>query len=139
MADDAAASQKIHSLEINRIPSCNFPCVPSPAADINNINLERKICFHTTREIGARNSPPAHVFEAFAKNIIELAQSNPEQWAETAIFVTVDEGGGYYDSGFSLPARSSRRRRQSPPATKSSKRPAEARAARTSASCRITI
>ena len=43
------------------------------------------------------------LFEAFAKNIIELAQSNPEQWAETAIFVTVDEGGGFYDSGFIQP------------------------------------
>jgi phospholipase C len=43
------------------------------------------------------------LFEAFAKNIIELAQSNPELWAETAIFVTVDEGGGYYDSGFIQP------------------------------------
>jgi len=43
------------------------------------------------------------LFEAFAKNIIELAQSNPEQWAETAIFVTVDEGGGYYDPGFIQP------------------------------------
>jgi len=43
------------------------------------------------------------LFEAFAKNIIELAQSNPEQWAETAIFVTVDEGGGHYDSGFIQP------------------------------------
>jgi phospholipase C len=43
------------------------------------------------------------LFEAFAKNIIELAQSNPRQWAETAIFVTVDEGGGYYDSGFIQP------------------------------------
>jgi phospholipase C len=40
------------------------------------------------------------LFEAFTKNIIELAQSNPEQWASTAIFVTVDEGGGFYDSGF---------------------------------------
>jgi phospholipase C len=40
------------------------------------------------------------LFEAFAKNIIELAESNPKQWAETAIFVTVDEGGGFYDSGF---------------------------------------
>ena len=40
------------------------------------------------------------LFEAFARNIIELAQSNPEQWNETAIFVTVDEGGGFYDSGF---------------------------------------
>jgi len=43
------------------------------------------------------------LFEAFAKNIIDLAQSNPEQWSETAIFVTVDEGGGYYDSGFIQP------------------------------------
>ena len=43
------------------------------------------------------------LFEAFAQNIIELAQSNPKLWAETAIFVTVDEGGGYYDSGFIQP------------------------------------
>jgi phospholipase C len=43
------------------------------------------------------------LFEAFAENIIELAQSNKEQWGETAIFVTVDEGGGYYDSGFIQP------------------------------------
>jgi phospholipase C len=43
------------------------------------------------------------LFEAFAENIIELAQSNKGQWAETAIFVTVDEGGGYYDSGFIQP------------------------------------
>src|SRR5262249_3416833 len=43
------------------------------------------------------------LFEAFTQNIIQLAQSNPEQWAETAIFVTVDEGGGYYDSGFIQP------------------------------------
>jgi phospholipase C len=43
------------------------------------------------------------LFEDFAKNIIELAQSNPEQWAETAIFLTVDEGGGFYDSGFIQP------------------------------------
>src|SRR5262249_47643359 len=25
---------------------------------------------------------------------------NPKLWANTAIFITVDEGGGYYDSGF---------------------------------------
>jgi len=43
------------------------------------------------------------LFEAFARNIIELARSNKEQWKETAIFVTVDEGGGYYDSGFIQP------------------------------------
>src|SRR6202030_3973098 len=43
------------------------------------------------------------LFEAFAKNIIELAQGNKEQWESTAIFVTVDEGGGMYDSGFIQP------------------------------------
>jgi phospholipase C len=56
---------------------------------------------------GAMDGHPASskfdLFEAFVQNIISLAQSNPEQWKETAIFVTVDEGGGYYDSGFIQP------------------------------------
>jgi len=30
-------------------------------------------------------------------------QSNPVLWKSTAIFVTVDEGGGYYDSGYIQP------------------------------------
>jgi phospholipase C len=52
---------------------------------------------------GHPNSSKLNLFEAFVDNIIALAQSNKEQWAETAIFVTVDEGGGYYDSGFIQP------------------------------------
>jgi phospholipase C len=56
---------------------------------------------------GALDGHPASskfgLFEAFAKNIIELAQANREQWESTAILVTVDEGGGYYDSGFIQP------------------------------------
>jgi phospholipase C len=56
---------------------------------------------------GAMDGHPATskfgLFEAFAKNIIELAQANKELWESTAIFVTVDEGGGYYDSGFIQP------------------------------------
>ncbi len=56
---------------------------------------------------GAMDGHPASskwgLFEAFAENIVKLAQSNQEQWAETAIFITVDEGGGYYDSGFIQP------------------------------------
>lgn len=43
------------------------------------------------------------LFEAFADNIIQLAQGNKEQWKDTAIFVTDDEGGGFYDSGFIQP------------------------------------
>jgi phospholipase C len=44
-----------------------------------------------------------NLFEAFAGNIIKLVQSNKELWKETAILITVDEGGGYYDSGFIQP------------------------------------
>jgi phospholipase C len=43
------------------------------------------------------------LFEAFVQNIVNLAHSNPQQWAQTAIFVTVDESGGFYDSGFIQP------------------------------------
>jgi phospholipase C len=43
------------------------------------------------------------LFEAFTKKIIELVQLNPKLWASTAIVVTVDEGGGYYDSGYVQP------------------------------------
>lgn len=49
---------------------------------------------------GHPKSSKLDLFEAFTANIINLAQSNPMQWASTAIFITVDEGGGYYDSGF---------------------------------------
>ena len=43
------------------------------------------------------------LFEAFVQNIVNLAQSNQQQWGQTAIFVTVDESGGFYDSGFIQP------------------------------------
>jgi phospholipase C len=43
------------------------------------------------------------LFEAFVSYILDLAQRNPGQWAETAILITVDEDGGYYDSGFIQP------------------------------------
>jgi phospholipase C len=43
------------------------------------------------------------LFEAFTKKIIEQLKAKPKLWARTAIFVTVDEGGGYYDSGYIQP------------------------------------
>jgi acid phosphatase len=42
-------------------------------------------------------------FEAFATHIIDSVQSNPALYRNTAIFVTFDEGGGYYDSGYIQP------------------------------------
>ena len=43
------------------------------------------------------------LFEAFARNIVERIKAKPELFAKTAIIVTFDEGGGYYDSGFIQP------------------------------------
>jgi phospholipase C len=43
------------------------------------------------------------LFEGFVKKIVDQVQSNPALWSTTAIFVTVDEGGGYYDSGYVQP------------------------------------
>jgi phospholipase C len=48
-------------------------------------------------------SSKLEVFEGFTKNIVNAVQANPELWASTAIFITFDEGGGYYDSGYVQP------------------------------------
>jgi acid phosphatase len=42
-------------------------------------------------------------FEAFVSKAIGAVQSNRSLWRSTAIFVTMDEGGGYYDSGYVQP------------------------------------
>ena len=40
------------------------------------------------------------LYEGFVKKIVDAVQANPKLWASTAIFITTDEGGGYYDSGY---------------------------------------
>jgi phospholipase C len=40
------------------------------------------------------------IFEGFVKKIVDAVHSNKDLWESTAIFITVDEGGGYYDSGY---------------------------------------
>jgi phospholipase C len=42
-------------------------------------------------------------FEQFVSHAIDEVQNNPDLWKNTAIFVTMDEGGGYYDSGYVQP------------------------------------
>ena len=44
-----------------------------------------------------------NLFEGFTKKIVDAVKANPSLWKETAIFITVDEGGGYYDSGYIQP------------------------------------
>ena len=40
------------------------------------------------------------IFEAFTKKVLTELQKNPELWKTTAVFITVDEAGGYWDSGY---------------------------------------
>jgi phospholipase C len=48
-------------------------------------------------------SSKVNLLEGFVKKIVDMAQANPTLWASTAIFLTMDEGGGYYDSGYVQP------------------------------------
>jgi phospholipase C len=40
------------------------------------------------------------IFEAFTKKLLTELWKNPDLWKTTAVLITVDEGGGYYDSGY---------------------------------------
>ncbi len=48
-------------------------------------------------------SSKLNLFEGFVKKIVDEVHANSTLWASTAIFVTFDEGGGYYDSGYIQP------------------------------------
>jgi phospholipase C len=52
---------------------------------------------------GHPSSSKLDLFEGFAKKIVDGVKSNPSLWKDTAIFITFDEGGGYYDSGYVQP------------------------------------
>ena len=43
------------------------------------------------------------LFEAFCRKLVGAVQANPQLWQDTAIMITMDEGGGYYDSGYVQP------------------------------------
>jgi phospholipase C len=48
-------------------------------------------------------SSKLNLFEGFMQNIVDAVKANPELWSQTAILITFDEGGGYYDSGYVQP------------------------------------
>ncbi len=43
------------------------------------------------------------LYEAMLRKVLDTLDTNPELKAATALFITFDEGGGYYDSGFIQP------------------------------------
>ncbi len=40
------------------------------------------------------------LLEGFVKKIVDMTKANKTLWANTAILITMDEGGGYYDLGY---------------------------------------
>ncbi len=48
-------------------------------------------------------SSKLNLFEGFIKKIVDQVMANPNLFAETAIMITFDEGGGYWDSGYVQP------------------------------------
>jgi phospholipase C len=52
---------------------------------------------------GHPQSSKIDLLEAFIKKIVLAVQARPAVWADTAIFITFDESGGYWDSGYIQP------------------------------------
>src|SRR6202000_1270454 len=52
---------------------------------------------------GHPQSSKVDLFEAYTLNVLSALDDNPKLKAETAIFITWDEAGGYWDSGFLQP------------------------------------
>ncbi|HEX3486683.1 MAG TPA: alkaline phosphatase family protein [Micropepsaceae bacterium] len=40
------------------------------------------------------------LYELFLQDLVNKVKANPTLWASTAILITTDEGGGFYDSGY---------------------------------------
>jgi acid phosphatase len=43
------------------------------------------------------------LYENFVTNLVNMVHDQPDLWNSTAILITVDEGGGYYGSGYIQP------------------------------------
>jgi phospholipase C len=52
---------------------------------------------------GHPQSSKIDLFSAYVQQVLEALEANPELKASTAVFITWDEAGGYWDSGFIQP------------------------------------
>jgi phospholipase C len=78
----------------------------------DSLNLYTDIAKHTLPAVcivkpsgyidGHPASSKLQLFEGFVKRIVDQVQASPYA-KDTAIFITFDEGGGYYDSGYVQP------------------------------------
>lgn len=73
-------------------------------ADIRNNNLP-SVSFGKPDGVldGHPSSSKIDLFEAYVLNVLDALDANPTLKANTVVFITWDEAGGYYDSGFVQP------------------------------------
>src|SRR5271166_751847 len=70
--------------------------------DIENVDNMPAVAFviPPNSESGHPASSTVSRYEEFVHKLVDKVQSNSALWAKSAILVTVDEGGGYFDSGY---------------------------------------
>jgi len=71
--------------------------------------LERDLVAHTLPAVSfvvppnGKSGHPAYstvaLFETFLRGLLPKIEAQKDLWAKTAVLITTDEGGGYYDSG----------------------------------------
>jgi phospholipase C len=73
-------------------------------SDIQNNNLP-SVSFGKPDGVldGHPSSSKIDLFEAYVLNVLDALDANPTLRANTVVFITWDEAGGYYDSGFVQP------------------------------------
>jgi phospholipase C len=78
--------------------------VPALFADFTNDTLP---AVSIVKPSGYTDGHPASskldLFEGFVKNVLDKLDANEALRRDTAVFITFDEGGGYYDSGYVQP------------------------------------
>jgi len=57
-------------------------------------------CLATETLAGHPGDSTLNLYERFIQQLILAVQKHPKIRQSTAIFITTDEGGGYYDSGY---------------------------------------
>jgi phospholipase C len=70
--------------------------------DIEDVSAMPAVAFviPPNTESGHPASSTVSRYEGFVHQLIDKVQANPALWAKAAILLTVDEGGGYWDSGY---------------------------------------
>jgi phospholipase C len=73
-------------------------------ADIQNTTLP-SVSFGKPDGVldGHPSSSKPTLFESYVQNVLDALEANPELKANTVVFITWDEAGGYYDSGYIQP------------------------------------